>query len=109
MKKVLFCGILGLLLAAASVWAGQGEEVFKAQRCSGCHKLETGKANPSLKEIARAYQGKSPRLNNYLQGGAEAIIRPEKAGKMKRYIEKTKALSEEDRKALVDFIMSYGH
>ena len=108
MGKVFFGGIVSLILVAASVWAGQGEEIFKAQRCSGCHRLETGKATPSLKEIALAYQGKSPQLNNYLRGGAEAIIRPEKAGKMKRYIEKTKALSEEDRKAMADFIMSYG-
>ena len=108
MKKVIFWGIVSLILVAASVWAGQGEEIFKAQRCSSCHRAETGKANPSLKELAQAYQGKNDRLINYLKGGAESIIRPEKAGIMKRYVEKTMALSEEDRKALADFIMSHG-
>jgi cytochrome c len=107
MKKVAFLVALGLILATVSVWAGQGEEIFKAQRCDSCHKPGTGKANPSLKEIAQAYHGKEDQLINYLKGGGESIIKPEKAGMMKRYIEKTKALSNEDRKALADFLLSH--
>ena len=108
MKQVFFWGIVAFLFAAANVWAGQGEEIFKAQRCSSCHKQETGKANPSLKEIARAYQGKKDQLLNYLNGSVTSIIRPGTTGIMKRYVEKTRFLSEEDRKALADFIMSHG-
>lgn len=107
MEKIIFFVTAGLILASASVWAGQGEEIFKAQRCDSCHKPETGKANPSLKEIAQAYQGKEDHLINYLKGGGESIIKPEKAGMMKKYLEKTKALSHEDRKALADFIVSH--
>lgn len=108
MRRALFCGILGLLLASATGWGGQGEEMFTALRCGSCHKPETGKTNPSLKQIAQAYQGKKDLLMKYLEGESEPIIKPEKAGMMKRYIEKTKVLSDKERKALADFIVPDG-
>jgi len=109
MKKVVFLVAVGLILASASVLAGQGEEIFKAQRCNSCHKPETGKVNPSLKEIAQAYQGNEDQLINYLKDEGESIIKPEKGKIMKKYLEKTKALSAEDRKALADFMMGNSH
>ena len=61
--------------------------------------------NPSLTDIATAYQGKQEQLIKYLKGESEAIVRPEKANLMKRHIEKTKKLPEADLKALVDFLL----
>ena len=104
-KEVVLFVVVSLILTASSIWAGQGEEIFKAQRCDSCHKPETGKVNPSLKEIAQAYQGKEDQLINYLKDEGESIIKPEKEKMMKKYLEKTKALSAEDRKALADFMM----
>ena len=63
--------------------------------------------NPSLTEISQAYQGKEAQLIKYLKGDSEAIVRPEKGNRMKRQIEKTKALSDSGRKALADFILSH--
>ena len=73
-----------------------------------CHKKEsTSKVNPFLTDIATAYQGKQEQLVKYLKGESEAIVRPEKGNLMKRHIEKTKMLSDADRKALADFILNY--
>jgi len=86
--------------------ADDGEAIFKSQGCMSCHKKEsTSKVNPSLTDIATAYQGKEEQLIKYLKGDSEAIVRPEKANLMKRYIEKTKMLSEADLKALVDYLL----
>jgi len=108
-KRLFVALIITILFVSTTLYAGQEEAVFEAQRCGICHKPDTGKANPSLKEIAQAYQGKEHQLIKYLKGEAEPIIKPEKGSMMKRYIEKTKALSDEERKSLADFIMSQGN
>ena len=95
------------LVAIGTAYAGDGQAIFKAQGCMTCHKKEgTSKINPSLAEIAQAYQGKEEQLIKYLKGESEAVVRPEKGSMMKRQIEKTKALSDADRKALADYILS---
>jgi len=94
--------IVGLNTARAD----EGETIFKSIGCMSCHKKEsTSKVNPSLTEISMAYQGKEAQLAKYLKGESEAIVRPEKASLMKRHIEKTKKLSDADRKALTDYLL----
>ena len=96
------------MVAMNTARADEGETIFKSQGCMSCHKKEsTSKVNPSLTEISQAYQGKEEQLIKYLKGESEAIVRPEKSNLMKRKIEKTKNLSEADRKALADFILSH--
>jgi cytochrome c len=94
------------MVAINTARADEGETIFKSQGCMSCHKkVSTSKVNPSLTDIATAYQGKQEQLIKYLKGESEAIVRPEKANLMKRRIEKTKKLSEGDLKALVDFLL----
>jgi cytochrome c len=96
------------IFTISTAYADDGEAIFKSQGCMSCHKKEsTSKVNPSLTEISMAYQGKEEQLVKYLKGESEAIVRPEKANLMKHKIEKTKNLSDVDRKALADFILSY--
>ena len=95
------------IFAISTAYADDGEAIFKSQGCMSCHKKQsTSKVNPSLAEISMAYQGKEEQLIKYLKGESEAIVRPEKANLMKRHIEKTKNLSDADRKALADYILS---
>ena len=108
MRKTLFFIVAIPVLASISMAGETGEAIFEAQRCGACHKPDTGKMNPSLKEIAQAYQGKEEQLIKYLRGEADSIIKPDKASVMSRAVEKTKGLSDEDRKALADFMMRYG-
>ena len=94
------------IVAINTAMADEGETIFKSQGCMSCHKKEsTSKVNPSLTEISKAYQGKEEQLIMYLQGDSEAIVRPEKSNLMKRHIEKTKKLSELDRKALAAYLL----
>ena len=94
------------MVAMNTARADEGETIFKSQGCMSCHKKEsTSKVNPSLTDIATAYQGKEEQLIKYLKGDSEAIVKPEKANLMKRHIEKTKMLSEADLKALVDYLL----
>lgn len=98
-----------LFFCVSNLMAGDGgeESVFKSLKCGICHKADTGKAYPSLKEIAGDYNGNSEELEKYLKGNAEPIVNQEKSMTMGKYIEKTKALSDDDIKALVEFILSH--
>ncbi len=108
MQKVSLI-VLGILLIAPLCFgAGSGEILFKSMGCMSCHRPEkTSKINPSLADIAQAYQGKQPQLIGYLNGQEEAIVKPEKAAMMKRHVEKTKALTDLERATLADFILGH--
>ena len=84
------------------------EEIFKSKGCIFCHKLGRSSGTiPSLPDLAKAYKGKQKQLVMYLNGEAGPIVNPERAGTMKRQIEKTKAMSDSDRTALADFMLRH--
>jgi cytochrome c551/c552 len=108
MKKALLLIITLVIYVSPGFADESGEKVFKSLGCQSCHHPEsTSKLNPSLQEISHAYQDKASELIDFLNGQADAIVKPEKASMMKRYVEKTKSLTEADRKALADFIMEH--
>jgi len=108
MKKVTLI-VLGILLVAPLSFGGEnGEILFKSMGCMSCHHPEkTSSVNPSLVDIAQAYQGKQQQLIGYLNGQGAALVKPEKAGMMKRFVEKTKALTDPERVAIADFILGH--
>jgi cytochrome c551/c552 len=108
MRKHSIAVFGAILLTAVTAGAQQEGTIFHSQGCATCHKTEVSKTYPSLQDIAHAYQGNEDQLLGYLKGEAQAIIEPTEASRMKRYIEKTKSLSDAERKALADFIMSHG-
>ena len=106
---VVFFIFLCSLVATAAFSAGnRGEEIFKSNGCIFCHKQKmTSGTIPSLFELAKAYKGKNEQLSRYFKGEADPIIKPERSVVMKRQLRKTKALSDSERAALVDFILSH--
>ena len=108
MKRVLFI-LAGIMCFCSVSFGGEtGEAVFRSLGCQSCHHPDqTSMVNPSLGDIALAYQGKESQLIRYLSGMSEAIVRPEKSRMMLRKIEQTKALADADRSALALFIMSH--
>ena len=99
---------LCLFFVSALAAGEQGEEIFKSKGCIFCHKLGRSSGTiPSLPDLARAYNGKQQQLVRYLNGEADPIVKPERAITMKRQIEKTKALSDSERTALADFMLSH--
>ena len=107
MRNLILIVLVGLVFLAIHVGAEDGESIFSSHHCGTCHKLDTGKVNPSLKEIAQGYHGKEDRLISYFKGESEPIISPDKGAAMKRYVEKTKALSDSERKTLADYLLSH--
>ena len=105
---VILVIFLCLLFTSALSADDTGEVIFKSKGCAACHKKEAASgSSPSLPDIATAYKGKQKQLIQYLKGEAGPIIGPERAGTMKRQIEKTKAMSDPDRTALSDFMLSH--
>jgi cytochrome c len=100
---VLVVGVGRLYIAP--LWAQDGAGTFKSLRCGFCHKPAQKGAGPSLKEIAEAYTGKEDQLVEYLKGGAPPVIAPDKASVMQPSLEKTKELSDPERKALADYLL----
>lgn len=100
--------IFMVLLISTTPALADGEAIFKSQGCTSCHRPDKStKVNPSLAEIAQSYQDKTDQLVRYLNGDADAIVKPEKAAMMKRYVERTKNLTDSERKSLADYIMSH--
>lgn len=97
------------LLAAAGFSADKtGHEIFKSKGCFLCHRQNrTSGTNPTLSELANAYKGKKEQLIQFFKGETQPIVHPQRAVIMKRQIEKTKALSDSERAALADFILSH--
>jgi cytochrome c len=86
----------------------QGEEIFKSKGCIFCHKSGSSTGTiPSLPELAKAYKGKKEQLIRFLKGEAQSIVKPEVSATMKRQVEKTKDLSDSERTALADFMLSH--
>ena len=99
---------LSLFFVSALSANDQGEAIFKSKGCIFCHRPGNPSGTiPSLPELAKAYKGKKEQLIKFFKGEAQSIIKPESSATMKRPIEKTKALSDSERTALVDFILSH--
>ncbi|MFZ0483922.1 MAG: c-type cytochrome [Desulfobacterales bacterium] len=99
---------LCLFFVSALSAGEQGEEIFKSNGCIFCHKPGRSSGTiPSLPDLAKAYKGNQQQLVRYLNGEADPIVKPERAGTMKRQIEKTKSLSDSERTALADFMLSH--
>lgn len=106
MKKNFLIFLLIMFLPGPAL--ADGEAIFKSQGCTSCHRPDKStKVNPSLADIAQSYQDKTEQLVRYLNGEADAIVKPEKAAMMKRYVERTKNLTDSERKSIADYIMSH--
>jgi cytochrome c len=83
-----------------------GEARFTDAGCVACHQVDQKIVGPALKDIAVAYADNSEGLAAFLNGEGEAIVDPAQAAVMTPQLENTKAMTEEERTELVDYIMS---
>ena len=84
----------------------KGEKIFKDKGCVACHQLDTKLIGPAVKEISKAYAGKMENLNSFLKGTSKSIIDPAKHVLMEPQIAITKAMSDTDRTAIVEYLLS---
>lgn len=86
----------------------KGEKIFKEKGCVVCHQLDTKLVGPALKEISKVYTGKKENLNSFLKGDSKSIIDPAQHAIMEPQIAITKTMSDADRMAIVEYLLSVG-
>ncbi|NPA32329.1 MAG: c-type cytochrome, partial [Aquificae bacterium] len=74
--------------------------------CGSCHQPTADTVGPSLKKIAQAYNSVDE-LVKYLKGELQPKVWPEKAAIMNPQLTMIKGLSEEELKALAEYILSF--
>ena len=103
MKKLLAL----IALAGGTALAADGAAIFKSKGCASCHQPNADTVGPSLKKLAKAYDGKKDQLVKFLKGQADPIVDPAKAAIMKAQLTTVKGLPEDQISALADFILSH--
>jgi len=85
-----------------------GQELFQGEgNCIACHKPDQKIIGPSLQEIAKIYKDNKASIVLFLQEKSEPIIDPSQYEIMKTNFAITKSMSEEELKALEDYIFSF--
>ncbi len=107
MKKVLTAAALGLAITVSGAMAADGGALFKSKGCASCHQASVDTVGPSLKKIAQAYKGKEDHLIKFLKGQEKPIVDPPKFGIMKPQLNTTKNMSDDELKALAEFILKH--
>ncbi len=84
-----------------------GKELFEGKgMCATCHKPDAKIVGPSIKEIAKMYSEKKASISIFLQGEADPIVDPTQYEIMKANFAITKTMTEEELKALEDYMLS---
>jgi cytochrome c len=82
-----------------------GETIFNGKgNCYACHKPDQKIIGPSLQEIVKIYKEKKGNMYDFLKNDAEPIVDPTQYELMKTNLVITKAMSDEELKALVAYI-----
>jgi cytochrome c len=84
-----------------------GKELFEGKgMCATCHKPDAKIVGPSIKDIAKRYTEKKASISIFLQGETDPIVDPTQFEIMKANFAITKTMTEEELKALEDYMLS---
>ena len=97
--------LAAILTFGTPALAADGKAIFEASGCGACHQAKEAAVGPSVAEIAKKYAKKEKELVVFLEGTGKPIMIPEKFPMMKPNLEKTAALSKEERQALAKFLL----
>ncbi len=92
--------------AKEAVTGADGQALFKSNGCSACHNLDKKTVGPSVKEIATTYADKKDDLVKFLKGEGKAVVDPNNFATMKPNLEITKKMSDAQRAAIADYMLS---
>lgn len=85
-----------------------GKEIFEGRgNCTACHLPDQKVIGPSIKEIAKIYKDKNGDMVNFLKGQQDPIVDPSQFSVMQTNLEITKAMSDEELKAIETYIYSH--
>jgi len=89
--------------------AEKGAALFEGVgKCVTCHKPNVKLVGPSLQDIAKKYKEQNASIATFLNGEHEAIVDPTQFEVMKTNFVVTKAMTDEERQALEQYIYSQG-
>ena len=85
-----------------------GQELFEGEgNCIACHKPDQKIMGPSLEEIAKIYKEKNASIVLFLKEESGPIIDPSQYDIMKTNFAITKSMSDDQLKALEDYIYTF--
>ncbi|HQV35967.1 MAG TPA: cytochrome C552 [Flavobacterium sp.] len=85
-----------------------GEEIFNGVGlCKTCHLPDKKVIGPSIIDLATIYKEKNGNIVEFLKQNAEPIVDPTQYEVMKTNFALTKSMSDEELKALENYIYSY--
>ena len=85
-----------------------GKQLFEGTgNCFACHQPDQKVVGPSIKEIAKIYKDKNADMVTFLKGNAEPIVDPSQFAVMQTNFAITKAMSDEELKAIETYIYSH--
>ncbi len=85
-----------------------GKELFENKgNCVACHKPDQKIIGPSLEEIAKIYKEQNGNIIDFLKNDAKPIVDPSQYEVMKTNFSITKAMSDEELKALEEYIYTF--
>ncbi len=85
-----------------------GKELFEGKgMCASCHKADIKVIGPSIQEIAKIYREKGASIAAFINEEGAPLVDPSQYEIMKTNFAVTKAMSEEERKALEVYMMHF--
>ena len=94
--------------AKATTPEALGKEIFEGRgNCTSCHQPDQKVIGPSIKEIAKIYKDKKGDISTFLKGNADPIVDPSQFSVMQTNFGVTKAMSDEELKAIETYIYSH--
>jgi cytochrome c len=85
-----------------------GQELFEGKgTCTACHLPDQKVIGPSIAEIAKIYKEKKGSIVSFLKEESEPIVDPSQYEVMKANFAITKQMSNEELKALEEYIYSF--
>jgi cytochrome c len=85
-----------------------GKELFENKgNCVACHKPDQKIIGPSLEEIAKIYKEQNANIIDFLKNDAKPIVDPSQYEVMKTNFSITKAMSDDELKALEEYIYTF--
>lgn len=85
-----------------------GKELFENKgNCVACHKPDQKIIGPSLEEIAKIYKEQNGNIVDFLKNDAKPIVDPSQYEVMKTNFSITKAMSDDELKALEEYIYTF--
>lgn len=93
--------------AKAATPEALGKEIFEGKgNCTSCHQADQKVVGPSIQEIAKTYKDKKGDIVTFLKGNADPLVDPSQFEVMKTNFPVTKAMSDEELKAIETYIYS---